>query len=240
MKEAAIELFMKTHGGRSFLKGHLFGDNVYDFLAPCIYEGEGEVLGMAFFKSLVKEHGKKFFEPIAKSAQKHKLTKPNPFNPVHAWMMRKELAPYARWKMGQWFAARDRQDVPGMDKRLADHLHFAVGLFARLRAETTAAMEKHQLKLADRQCRIAELSQRIQDATTILATALWGHRQKDEAVVASADILCQDLRRKLTGERPSDRYFRDVGKLADMILSGGFEAIAGVPRQEILMKYENK
>ena len=58
MKEAAIELFMKTHGGRSFLKGHLFGDNVYDFLAPCIYEGEGEVLGMAFFKSLVKEHGK--------------------------------------------------------------------------------------------------------------------------------------------------------------------------------------
>jgi alkylation response protein AidB-like acyl-CoA dehydrogenase len=44
-KEAAIELFMKTHGGRSFLKGHIFGDNVYDFLAPCIYEGEGEMLG---------------------------------------------------------------------------------------------------------------------------------------------------------------------------------------------------
>ena len=50
-KEAAIELFMKTHGGRSFLHGHLFGDNVHDFLAPCIYEGEGEMLGMAFFKS---------------------------------------------------------------------------------------------------------------------------------------------------------------------------------------------
>src|SRR5262249_50186967 len=45
-KEAAIELFMKTHGGRSFLKGHGFGDNVYDFLAPCIYEGEGEMLGL--------------------------------------------------------------------------------------------------------------------------------------------------------------------------------------------------
>jgi acyl-CoA dehydrogenase len=45
LKEAAIELFMKTHGGRSFLHGHLFGDNVYDFLAPCIYEGEGEMLG---------------------------------------------------------------------------------------------------------------------------------------------------------------------------------------------------
>ncbi len=67
-KEAAIELFMKTHGGRSFLHGHLFGDNVHEFLAPCIYEGEGEMLGMAFFKSLlVKEHGKAYFEPIGKA-----------------------------------------------------------------------------------------------------------------------------------------------------------------------------
>src|SRR5262245_7709628 len=40
-KEAAIELFMKTHGGRSFLHGHLFGDDVHEYLAPCIYEGEG-------------------------------------------------------------------------------------------------------------------------------------------------------------------------------------------------------
>ena len=44
-KTAAIELFMKTHGGRSFLHGHMFGDNVHEFLAPCIYEGEGEMPG---------------------------------------------------------------------------------------------------------------------------------------------------------------------------------------------------
>ena len=66
-KEAAVDLFMKTHGGRSFLHGHMFGDNVHEFLAPCIYEGEGEMLGMAFFKSLVKQHGMQFFEPIGKA-----------------------------------------------------------------------------------------------------------------------------------------------------------------------------
>ena len=60
-KEAAIELLMKTHGGRSFLHGHLLGDNVHEYLAPCIYEGEGEMLGMAFFKSLVKDHGVQYF-----------------------------------------------------------------------------------------------------------------------------------------------------------------------------------
>src|SRR5262249_49662582 len=65
-------------------------------------------------------------------------------------------------------------------------------------------------------------------------------QQRDEAMVAAADLLCQDLRRKLTGEPSSDRYFRDAGKLADTIIGGGFETLAGVPRAEILMKYENR
>jgi alkylation response protein AidB-like acyl-CoA dehydrogenase len=240
MKEAAIELFMKTHGGRSFLKGHLLGDNIYDFLAPCIYEGEGEMLGMAFFRSLVKEHGKRFFEPIGKAVQKLGLKNPSPLNPLHAWKLRKEFGPYARWRVGQMFSLRDRQKVPGMDKRLRKHVDFALGNFSRLRIEVSKAMAKYQLKLADRQCRMAELSQRIQDNVIILVTALWGHRQAKEPSIAAADILCQDLRRKLTGKRPSDRYFRDVSKLAEVILSGGFEAIAGVPFEDILMKYENK
>ena len=88
-KEAAIELFMKTHGGRSFLHGHVFGDNVHELLAPCIYEGEGEMLGLAFFKSLVKEHGKQFFEPIGKAFQAAGISKPNMANPRHAWVVKR-------------------------------------------------------------------------------------------------------------------------------------------------------
>ena len=87
-KEAAVELFMKTHGGRAFLRGHLFGDNIHEYLAPCIYEGEGEMLGMAFFKSLIKEHGKQFFEPIGRALQAAGIKKPNPLNPAHAWALR--------------------------------------------------------------------------------------------------------------------------------------------------------
>ena len=98
---------MKTHGGRSFLHGHLFGDNVHDFLAPCIYEGEGEMLGMAFFKSLVKEHGKAFFEPIGKPLQQHKMKTFNPMNPVHLWRLRRELWAYSKWTIGQKFTGRD-------------------------------------------------------------------------------------------------------------------------------------
>ena len=71
----------------------------------------------------------------------------------------------------------------------------------------------------------------------MIVTLMWAHGQKTAIAIASADILCQDLRRKLTGERPTDKYFRAVGELADMIIAGGFEDLAGVPQQEIMMKY---
>jgi hypothetical protein len=99
-------------------------------------------------------------------------------------------------------------------------------------------MFKHQLRLADRQCRIAELSQRLQDAVVILATSLWAGRQSSEVVRTAADILCQDLTRRITGKRPSDAYFRAATKLGETIASGGFEAIAGIEAGEILMPYE--
>jgi alkylation response protein AidB-like acyl-CoA dehydrogenase len=236
-KEAAIELYMKTHGGRSFLHGHPFGDNVHELLAPCIYEGEGEILGLAFFKSLVKEHGKQFFEPLGKAFHAAGITKPNMKNPAHAWTVRRELKAYTGWWLGQKFGGRQKERIAGMDPRLAGHVAFAQDIFGTFAGEISGAMVKHQLKLADRQCRMAELSARVQDAVTILVTALHAHQKRDEATTAAADILCQDLRRKLTGERPSDAYFRDVSKLADTIIGGGFEAIAGAPVAEILMQY---
>jgi alkylation response protein AidB-like acyl-CoA dehydrogenase len=240
LKEAAVELLMKTHGGRAFLVGHLFGDNVHDLLAPCIYEGEGEMLGMAFFKSIAKEHGKAYFEPIGRALQRHQMKGLSPTNPAHLWRLRRELWSYGKWKMGQAFSGRDRQPVPGLAAGLQAHVDFAREGFGRLRKEISAAMVKHQLKLADRQCRMTELSQRVQDTVTMLVTALWAHQQSNEAAAAAADILCQDLRRKLTGERPTDRYFRDVGRLGDLVLAGGFEALTGAPRAEILMRYEVK
>ncbi len=98
-------------------------------------------------------------------------------------------------------------------------------------------MGKHQLKLADRQCRMAELSQRVQDTVTMLVTALWGHGQKDgdrdragrHAVPGPAPQA--DGR---TAERP---LFPRRGQAGGLILAGGFEELAGVPREEIMMKY---
>lgn len=243
-KEAAIELFMKTHGGRAFLHGHLFGDNVHEYLAPCIYEGEGEMLGMAFFKSLIKEHGKTFFEPIGRTLHDAKITKPNMLNPAHAWMLRKALVPYAEWFLKERLALSVGGNATKVDlpRPLADHVQFAIKALRHGRLEVSGVMRTHQLKLADRQCRMAELSQRLQDLMVIVTTSCWAGRQSSEVVQKAADVLCRDLRRKLSGARPSDADIRATTKLGETIASGGFEAIAGagIEPEPILMSYDNE
>ncbi|HEX8199418.1 MAG TPA: acyl-CoA dehydrogenase family protein, partial [Isosphaeraceae bacterium] len=240
-KEAAVELFMKTHGGRAFLRGHLFGENVHEYLAPCIYEGEGEMLGMGFFKSLIKEHGKTYFEPIGLALQAASIAKPNPLNPAHAWALRRAIAPYATWRAGQVLGGSHRPDLPAdLPPALAAHARFAADGLQRGRVEISATMAKHQLRLADRQCRMAELSLRLQNLVVILATSLWAGRQSSAIVHAAADVLCRDLTRQLTGRRPSDADLRAVTKLGEAVASGGFEAIAGIEPDAILMPYEDE
>jgi hypothetical protein len=236
-KEAAIELFMKTHGGRSFLHGHMVGDNVHEYLAPCIYEGEGEMLGMAFFKSLVKHHGTMYFEPIGKALQTAGIRKPNPMNPAHLWALRGAMGPYASWLAGQYLKGVPRPQLPAMPEAMRHHAEFACEQLQGSRLEISSVMRKHQLKLADRQCRMSELSARVQKMVIVLCTTLYAAQQDDEVVRLAAEIICRDLTREVLGKRPSDNYFRTVTELGETIAEGGFKSIAGLDAGEILMPY---
>src|SRR3954469_25225767 len=216
-KEAAIELFMKTHGGRAFLHGHLFGDHVHEYLAPCIYEGEGEMLGMALFKSLVKQHGTEYFEPVGKTLAAAGMKTFSPANPLHVWKLRKALMPYGRWYLGEMMTKKWRTELGPLPEALRDHAIFAIRGLQSMPMEISSAMRKHQLKLADRQCRMSLLSARVQKLVVMLATSLYAAKQNDEIVRSAADIVCQDLARELTGKQPSDRYFRAINGLGASI-----------------------
>jgi len=236
-KEAAIELCMKTHGGRSFLHGHLIGDNIHEYLAPCIYEGEGEMLGMAFFKSLVKDHGKRYFEPVGKALQSAGIKKPNMLNPLHLWALKGALVPYSGWMASQYLWPRSWSQLPAMPESLKQHAMFAIDQLQKSSKQISGAMRKHQLKLADRQCRMSELSTRVQSMVVMLCTSLYAARQQDQVVVDAADVLCQQITLELTGRRPPDRFYRDITRLGETITDGGFTSLAGIESDEILMNY---
>ncbi|MEN0111525.1 MAG: acyl-CoA dehydrogenase family protein, partial [Planctomycetota bacterium] len=219
-KHAAIELFMKTHGGRSFLHGHPLGDNVHDYLAPCIYEGEGEMLGMAFFKSLVKDHGRRYYEAVGKALVAASIKRPNPLNPRHALALAGPAAPYLRWRAGRQLGGAASPELPRMPEALRRHARFACNALPRMALEIDWAMQKFQLKLADRQCRMAELSQRTQDLITILVTSLYAARHTDPIVRDAGDILCQQLRLRVTGGRTPNRFYKQVTDLGRRIAAG--------------------
>jgi alkylation response protein AidB-like acyl-CoA dehydrogenase len=237
-KHAAIEFYMKTHGGRSFLHGHNFGDNIHEYLAPCIYEGEGEMLGMGFFKSLVKHHGKTYFEPVGKALAMAGIRQLKPMNPAHLWALRKVAPAYLKWSLARRLRGVVAPQLPNMPTELREHAEFACERLGRMALEISGTMSRFQLKLADRQCRMAELSQRCQDLITILTTSLYGSRHEESLVRAAADILCQNLKQKLLGRRPSNHYFRRVTELGAAIADGQFRSIAGIQADEILMPYE--
>ncbi|MBX9690582.1 MAG: hypothetical protein K2X27_27955 [Candidatus Obscuribacterales bacterium] len=118
------------------------------------------------------------------------------------------------------------------------HVEFALHELSNSPIELSHAMVTHQLRLADRQCRIADMSQRIQDLITMIVTALYAQNSNDEVTLAAADILCQDLTRKLNGERPSDQYFKDCRKLAEKIIEGGMPSLSGIKQADIMFGYQ--
>jgi hypothetical protein len=67
---------------------------------------------------------------------------------------------------------------------------------------------------------------------------MYAAREDDRIVREAGDVLCQEMRRKLTGRRPSNQYFRQVTDLGAAIADGEFASIAGLDPDVILMPYE--
>tara|TARA_R110000824_G_scaffold10866_1_gene47501 strand:+ start:2378 stop:4252 length:1875 start_codon:yes stop_codon:yes gene_type:complete len=237
-KEAAIDLCMKTHGGRSFLHGHLIGDNIHEFLAPLIYEGEGDMLNMAFFKSLVKDHGAKYFEPVGKMMARLNKKKPSPLDVARNY---KCFVPYSKWLLADACCPRDRDRVAFdinnrvLGKSLESHADFATRNLQRCSSEISSTMRKHQLKLADRQCTISMLSKKIQNLITMIATIGYAYNNLDSVnTLEVADVSCELLRNKITGRHPTDAQIKKISSTGKRISS---DAVDDLDTSSIMMRY---
>jgi hypothetical protein len=255
--EALIEttrLALKTHGGRSFLGGHIIGDNLHDFFAPSIYEGENEMLAMAFFKSLIKQFGTKYMGPmLAKSAalginlnqSPAKVTLQMATRPDKAFKMRKEILSVVGRALGIETRFSDKQKVRGLDGRLQAHVDFALSQFVKNGKDLYRTMLTHGLKLQDEQELMVDvLSMPIQQAVTILVTALHAHAKGDEGTKLAADLLCMDLRAQITGKavkadgKTYRKYIRTANKLADLVVKGEFKQLEGTLDTPVLRQYD--
>ena len=104
--------------------------------------------------------------------------------------------------------------------------------------EISSTMSKFQLKLADRQCRMAELSQRCQDLITILATSLYGGPPRGPHDPRRGRRDVPQLSPQTPRPPPIEPLLPPGDRLGADIAAGGFPGIAGLAPDEILMRYE--
>ena len=232
-KEAAIDLCMKTHGGRSFLGDHVIGDNIHEFLAPLIYEGEGDMLNMAFFKALVKEHGVQYFEPIgriiANSGKKN-------MSPLDMAKNYKTFLPYAKWMLKETTYKKDAMCMDGLPPSLQAYVSVAAKELQATGKELSALMRKYQLKLGDKQCRISMLSRKIQNLVTVIVTCTYASMFDNDVITKTAEVACDNLCNSISGNNQTDEQIKRSVALGQQITH------CAIMNQEtdfddILMKY---
>jgi hypothetical protein len=159
-------------------------------------------------------------------------------NPAHLWALREPLWNYLKWWAPRHVPHGAGFEMPQIHRDLRKHVKFAARFLQRSSDELSATMRKHQLKLADRQCRMAELSNRIQTAVVMLCTSLYVGRHPSETIREAGACLCETLKNRLTGRRPSDAYLRQITRLGATVAERSFPGTEHIARQPILMRYE--
>jgi hypothetical protein len=227
LKEAAVDLMLKTHGGRALLDGNMFADDVYDMLAPTVYEGENEILTLGLFRAVSREHAA-FLAPVGDA-----LGSARQGAPVRLWHARGAVTQYGRWLAPRQIrAARPLGAVP-MD--LDDQTNFAARLLEVTGVEIDAALRHHGAELVHRQAVALELAQRVMNAAAMLAITRYGRAVTDPLARAAAACMANELGQRLTGRRPTSDYHRQITQLGEAVAEDQFDRVRDAPRDRPIM-----
>lgn len=230
LKEATVDLLLKTHGGRALLDGNMFADDVYDLLAPTVYEGENEILTLGFFRALAKEHSVRLLAPIAAQVG------PRP-GLRRMWQARSSLAPYAIWLADRHLRtalprSALRRELP-LDPD--DQTELALQLLKHSGLEISRTLRRHGEAVNDRQAESLDLAQRVQTATAMLVVSRYGSRHDDPLVRAAAACMAAELAQRLTGLRLPARYQRHVTVVGAAVADDEFAPVTDAPHSAPIM-----
>ena len=126
-------------------------------LASATY-GDGAVITRDEVKTLVKEHGLQYFEPIGQALAK---TGKKNMSPLDIAKNYKTFLPYAKWMLKETTYHKGSMRLDGLPQALRAYVAVAAKELQDTGKELSALMRKYQLKLGDKQCRISLLSRNI-------------------------------------------------------------------------------
>ncbi len=196
LRQVAVDA-LGIHGGRAFLVGHPLGDSFHDHFAAGIYEGENDLLGLALFKGLAKQH------PLA---------------------LKKNFLEWMRWRCSRslnHFSAKE--DAALLDGELRDLAIQARRGLVAMSLQADRLLRRYGRMLADKQLILANLSDQIQDFISCLAVIHVADRRADSASVHAAVCWCRPMIMKFLGKSLGSRDYQrlaELGRLSVVSHSG--------------------
>jgi len=235
VKEATVDVLLKTHGGRALFEGNLFSDALFDLLGPTIGEGENEILTLGSFQSLAQEHAERYLAPIAAAMKGGEGETGKQRRALDLWDVSRHTAAYGAWVVGEEVhhaMGRLRHRLTDAPDALA---HLALDLLADMALEISAALRHFGAAIAQRQVLAFELERRVQLATVMLVVSRYAERQQDPLVRQAGICAALELGTQLTGSRPTGHMHHLITELGLAVAEDRFAPVAGADRGSVAM-----
>ena len=235
VKEATVDVLLKTHGGRALFEGNLFSDALFDLLGPTIGEGENEILTLGSFQSLAQEHAERYLAPIAAAMKGGEGETRKQRRALDLWDVSRHAAAYGAWVVGEEVhhaMGRLRHRLTDAPDELA---HLALDLLADMALEISAGLRHFGAAIAQRQVLAFELARRVQLATVMLVVSRYAERQQDPLVRQAGICAALELGSQLTGSRPTGQMHHLVTELGRAVAEDRFAPVAGADRGSVAM-----
>lgn len=236
--EAVDRIYAQFWGGRSLDICHPYSQQVGEMKAPEIYEGHNNMLCLAWFSALTKQHSNRFMMPIFKRTQELGLKDFNPANPAHVWKLRKELPEYGKWIMAHQLDLRGYEALPHMSPELRRCVRRAIFGLQHMAIAIDGAMREHREDLINRQGVVYDLSLEAHQYIAMLVTALHARHANDRAIELAAQTFCEEQMRRLHGGRRSAEHHARLVELGRLVRDGKFAPLYGVPEGEVNMLWK--
>ncbi len=191
LRQVAVDA-LGIHGGRAFLVGHPLGDSFHDHFAAGIYEGENDLLGLALFKGIAKQH------PLAS---------------------KKTFLEWMRWRCSRslnHFSAKE--DAALLDGELRDLAIQARRGLVTVSLQADRLLRRYGRTLADRQLILTNLSDQIQGFISCLAVIHFADRRGDSASIHAAVCWCRPVIMKFLGKSLGSRDYQRLAELGRLSL----------------------
>lgn len=238
--EAIDRIYPQFWGGRALDVCHPYAQQVGEMKAAEIYEGHNNMLCLAWFAALTKQHSARFMMPIFKRTQELGLKDFNPANPSHLWQLRRELPEYGKWIARHQVDVRGHEPLPAMPRELARCARMAIHGLQHMAIIIDGAMREYREDLINRQGVVCDLALEAHQYIAMLVTALHARHSNNRAVELAAQTFCEEQMRRLRGGRRTKEHHARLVELGKLVRDGQFPLLDGVPEGEVNMPWQEE